>query len=377
MDHCPSKRKILLVIDNLSTGGAQRQMANLAVGLKRRNYLVEIFCYAAGDMLADPLIREGIPVHWYIKRSRYTFQTILNLRRLIHNGSFDIGISFLPTPNFYLIMARFFLRHTIPIIVSERSSDFPVWTTRMEKFVRLFYRYADHILVNSHHQRQNLENKYPRLKHRISTIYNGYDLQKFYPTLREPDNYPLRLLTIASVSRYKNGACLIEALKILRDQYGISPIVDWIGQRVQAGDRLVYLREMEQLILSYRLETQWNWLDQRTDIVDQLHKHDVLIHPSYVEGLPNVVCEALACGRPIIISNVLDHAILVKDKESGLLFNHEDPNDLAAKIFSFSQLTPGERKVMGENGRRFAESNLSIGRFIDDFERLIDHLMTR
>lgn len=366
--------KLLLVIDNLSTGGAQRQMVNLAIGLKKQNYTVELLCYAPGDLLAEPLKKEGIPVHWHLKRSRYAYDTILDMRRLLQKGEFDLGLSFLSTPNFYLIMACLSLRHPIPIIVSERFCDLPTGIPRNEKFVRMFYRYADHIVVNSHHQRQNFEVKYPSLKHRISTIYNGYDLQEFSPAPQEPDNHPLRLLTIASVSRYKNGACLIEALKILRDRFSLSPIVDWIGQRMLTGDRLVYLREMEQLIQSYHLEQQWNWLDQRTDIVNQLHQHDVLVHPSYGEGLPNAVCEALACARPVIISDALDHAALVKN--NGLLFDYQDPGDLAKKIYNLSQLTPSDRRKMGLYGRQFAETNLSLDRFVHDYERLFDKLLT-
>jgi glycosyltransferase involved in cell wall biosynthesis len=183
------------------------------------------------------------------------------------------------------------------------------------------------------------------------------------------------MLTIASVSPYKNGLCLVEALGILRQQYNLSPCVTWIGQRVMSGERLEYLMMMELRIAEYGLEQQWQWLDQRSDIVCQLHQHDVLVHPSYGEGLPNVVCEALACARPVIVSDTLDHPRLVQHNISGYLFNCRDPSDLAQKIVMFDNLSTEERTQMGQHGRAFAEERLSLDRFVDEYERLFQAVL--
>ena len=96
----------------------------------------------------------------------------------------------------------------------------------------------------------------------------------------------------------------------------------------------------------------------------------MLVHPSFGEGLPNVVCEALACARPVIVSDLLDHRYLVEHGKNGFLFDHEDPSDLAEKIHMFSKLSLDERKKMGLQGRKFAEENLSLDRFTDDYEHL-------
>jgi len=372
------KPKYLCVIDNLSTGGAQRQLVNLAVGMKKRGSAVEVFCYSPGDLLAQPLYEMGIPIYWQIKRSRFSLDIITALQRIIKKGQFDLIISFLSTPNFYTILSGKFLgKRKIPIVVSERFCDLPNKITVLDRLPRFLYPLADHIVFNSHHQRLNFENKYSWLKGHITTIYNGYDLQIFAPASSRSNDQSLKILTIASVSRYKNGLCLVEALNILRQQYDLMPVVTWIGQKVMVGDRLAYLREMEEKIHAYHLEAQWHWLDQRTDIVTQLQQHDVLVHPSYGEGLPNVVCEALACGRPVIVSNTLDHPRLVQDGHSGYLFNWKDPGDLAEKIKIFSDLPTEKRLKMGENGRKYAEQNLSLDRYVDEYEHLFLDILNR
>lgn len=367
--------KFLLMIDNLSTGGAQRQMVTLALGLARRGYQVEIFCYTPGDLLAQPLLEAQIPVHWHLKRSRFSTDVIFALQRLIQQKHYDLILSFLTTPNFYAVAAgRLLQARRIPVIVSERLGDLPTGVPLTERFSRQFYRFATHVVTNSHHQRNSLAQNYPWMRKKLTTIYNGYDLQKFTPQQNLVDNQPFRILTIASVSPYKNGMCLVEALRILK-QNQVTPCVDWMGQLVMMGSRLEYLNRMKQAIQEGGLESQWQWLGQRLDVVDQLHQHDVLVHPSIMEGLPNVVCEALACARPVIVSDTLDHVNLVQDGISGLRFDPAQPADLAEKILKMMRLTPAERLEMGKSGRKFAEEHLSQALLVDHYEQLFLSLL--
>lgn len=364
--------KLLFVIDNLSTGGAQRQMVNLAVGLKKRGYQIELFCYAAGDLLAQPLYDHEIPIHWQIKHSRYSPDVVFQLVNLIRKGRYDLLLAFQTTPNFYIIISALLSgKWKTPIIVSERTYAYPGWVSRKEILIRNLYRRSTFVVTNSHNQRFQLAKQHPFLTNRLRTIYNGYDLQFFHPPQNEPENNPPRILVIASVSYFKNGICLVRALKRLRDEYGLFVHVDWVGQREVTSHRLDALREMEREIQEYHLEDQWHWLGQRTDIVQQLHQHEVLVHPSYVEGLPNVVCEALACGRPVIVSNALDHPNLVQDGIGGFLFDWRSPEKLAEKIKAILEMPVEQRHEMGRNGRTFAEQHLGLDRYVSEFEELI------
>jgi GalNAc-alpha-(1->4)-GalNAc-alpha-(1->3)-diNAcBac-PP-undecaprenol alpha-1,4-N-acetyl-D-galactosaminyltransferase len=365
---------ILFVIDNLSTGGAQRQMVNLALGLHARGHQIEFFCYTPGDLLAHPLKQTGIPITWQFKKSRFSVDVIFSLKANIQSQKYDVILSYLSTPNFYTLIASHLVKHRPKIVISERWYDPVEGISKLEWSIRQFYRWTDHLVFNSRHQKQTFYKKYPWCRKKISTIYNGYDLKAFYPPASEPENENLKILVIASVSPWKNGLCLIRALNLLRAE-GIKPEVSWIGQRVREGNRLEYLQQMGEEIKTNVLESQWSWYDQRTDILAQMHSHDVLVHPSYGEGLPNVVCEAMACGRPVIVSNALDHSILVRDKDNGYLFDHNDPVDLSNKIKLFSKLSIADRHEMGLRGRAYAETNLSLERFVDDYEKLFYSLV--
>lgn len=370
--------RLLFVIDNLSTGGAQRQMVNLALGLRGRGHDISFFCYARGDLLAEPLRAAGIPIDTHLKRSRFSPSVIRALRGQIRASKPDVVVSFLTTPNFYAIAATRLLAAVKPLgacrpllVISERFYDPPEGVGWRQELIRQFYRLADCLTVNSHHQRINFCEKYPWLRDCTYTIYNGYDLAAFHPPEAEPCNDPLKLLSVASVSPYKNGLCLVRTLSILSTDYGLRPHVSWVGERVMSSDRLQYLRRMQQEIAERGLTSQWTWLDPRPDIVALMHRHDLLVHPSYGEGLPNVVCEALACGRPVIVSHTLDHPRLVEHGLSGYLYDWRDPASLAHFIARFHALTPVQRKSMGSHGRRFAEQNLSLSRLADEYEDLL------
>ena len=362
---------VLCVIDNLSTGGAQRQIINLAVGLKRRGHGVSVFCYAPGDLLAGRLAQESIPVRLHLKSSRFSTDVIQDLRRLIDAEKCQAVVSFLTTPNFYAVFSSRMSRTRPPVVVSERFCDLPGGAGLTERVTRQLYRLSRMIVVNSHHQRENFLRRYRWMAGRLVTVYNGYDLDAFVPAPREPANVEPRLLVIASVSRYKNGLCLVRALDLLRRRSGLRPRVSWVGQRVMFGDRLRYLEAMEDEIGQLGLTEQWEWLDQRTDIIDLLHRHDVLVHPSYGEGLPNVVCEAMACGRPVIVSDALDHPRLVEDGKSGFLFDWREPEDLARKLEVFYALSIEERHRLGRRGRALAEEKLSLERYVTDYENIL------
>jgi len=370
------RMKLLFVIDSLDTGGAQRQMVNLAIGLRQRNHLVEFFCYAPGDVLAHPLEEAEIIVHWHFKRSRFSPEVILALKELIDLINYDLVLAYLPTPNFYAIVAGRLLSYPpIPVVVSERRCDLPQGANLMERFARQFYRVANHVTTNSHQQRVNLVSQYPWMQKHLSTIYNGLDLNIFVPVAVEPDNDPLHLVTLSGIAPHKNGLCLIKALQILGQRDGLYPRIDWIGKLPTGGEGLDHLNEMNQAIQEYGLAQQWQWLNQRSDIVHQLHKHDVLVHPSYIEGLPNAVCEALACARPVVVSDIPEHAMLVQQGESGYLFDPNDPSDLADKIKMVALLSAADRKRMGQSGRKYAENNLSMDRFVDEYECLFSEVL--
>ena len=113
----------------------------------------------------------------------------------------------------------------------------------------------------------------------------------------------------------------------------------------------------------------------QANVAELLHRYPALIHPSLYEGLPNVVCEALACGLPVLASDVCDHALLVSEGERGFLFEPTFPESIAAAITKFSALSGEGRERLSRNARRYAEANLGVERMVSAYEDLFWQLL--
>jgi glycosyltransferase involved in cell wall biosynthesis len=118
----------------------------------------------------------------------------------------------------------------------------------------------------------------------------------------------------------------------------------------------------------------WHWLGERSDVNALLASHHALVHASFYEGLPNVVCEALAAGRPVLVSAVCDHPRLVEPGVRGFLFDPNRPADLLAAIESLHALPAPGWLAMGEAARRYAEVELGTLTMVARYEALIHTL---
>jgi glycosyltransferase involved in cell wall biosynthesis len=369
--------RFLFVIDSLGSGGAQRQMVSLATELARRGYRIELFVYAGSDFFAPSLRAAGITVHVHPKPWKLSSATVRTLARLMKTGRYDVVLSFLGTPNLYSILARMAVPRPPALVVSERSCVLPGVRGVRNRLIARLYPFVDRVTVNSHHLREHYEGKYRWARGRVVTIWNGIDLDSFSPRPFTP-RCPLRLLAIGNMAPNKNWHRLAEALALLRDRHGVVAHVSLVSACNALSKRnLRYYERLRGIVGARGLSSQWAWLGQRSDIVDLLAEHHALVHPSYREGLPNVVCEALACGRPVLVSGMLDHPRLVQDGETGFLVDAMNGQDQADAMLRLSRLSDEQLIDMGAAARRFAEVNLSIARMADAYERLFLSLAKR
>jgi GalNAc-alpha-(1->4)-GalNAc-alpha-(1->3)-diNAcBac-PP-undecaprenol alpha-1,4-N-acetyl-D-galactosaminyltransferase len=370
--------RLLFVIDYLGSGGAQRQMVNLALELLRRGHTIELFMYYREHNHFGGLLQEaGIPLHSCPKRGRFSLAPMLGLRRLVKERRYDTMLAFLPTPSLYAELAHIRIRG-MSLVVSERfmytSESLPLATWVLQQAHRL----ADHVTVNSHHQRERMERIFPWMRGRLTTIYNGVDLIRFAPQWNSNGHSGrLRLLVLSSVVPKKNAVGLVRALARYRALYGDTCTVRWAGQVTSDTVSQQEFAEANRLLVELGLREQWEWLGERKDIPELLGAHDALIHPSFYEGLPNAICEALACGRPVLASAVCDHPRLVQEDVTGFLFDPGKADDVAHAIHKCRLLSGEERVRMGRRARQYAESELSLDRCSRRYETLFSRLMER
>ncbi len=367
--------KLLFVIDSLGSGGAQRQMVTLAVGLAARGHTVAFFVYYPEFTHFKPALdAASIPVFHEQKQSRFAFNVPFALRRHIKSQNYDAVLAFLDTPNVYVELLRLSGIQT-PIIASERSADVAGQPLKRSIWLRRqLHRFADHVTVNSHHQRQRMEREFPWLQPKISTIVNGLDLTQFSPEALPTTNAETVLLSVSTVVRGKNPQRLAKALALLQQQQRPVPRIKWAGRIPDQAVDDSY-QQTNVILEAAGLTHMWDWLGRCEDIPQQMQAADAVIHPSLLEGFPNAICEALACGAPVLAADIGDHRWLLGDGKHGVVFDPTDVTAIAAAIQQFMTLSPAAIAQMQTAAREFACETLAVDTYVTHYETLLTRLI--
>ena len=365
--------KILCVIDSFGSGGAQRQMASLAIGLKKRGHEVELFNYfPRHDFFRGKIEESGIPIHDVTKAKGFSLRVLFKLGKLLNRGKYEVALSFLNTPNTYLELSRF-LHRPMRRVVSERSNHVGA---RAFPFQRVLHRFASRVVVNSWSHRDWLESRHPWLNEKLSVIYNGVDTDLFKgsPSVRVAQN-ELNLLAIGRVGPEKNPLNLIKALHLFHCKWGWVPSLTWVGREDQTREGRKYGKKVEQLLDSMPvIKDKVLFPGENKAVHTLLAQHDALIHPSFYEGMPNVICEALCSSRPVLASDVSDNGRLVEEGERGFLFNPHEPETIVSAMKRLTDLSPEKWEGVSANCRRYAEENLSVDKLVSQYESLFQKL---
>ena len=370
--------KILCVIDSLGSGGAQRQMVNLACGLKERGHDVEVFVYFPQySFFRSEIEAARIPVREISKGRGVSVRVMFYLAQLFRREKYDGVISFLSGPNLYAELARLLAWSDIPLVVGERSSSIGETSRSRSRLLRCMHCFASAVVANSESQSQWLR-KYSWLRSRIHTIYNGYDVSEFQMLRKARNERPFRYLIVGRIQKDKNGLRLIDALRLYWKKTGSSPFVSWAGRQETDVASMQCRREMDDRLMGCpELKKHWEWLGERKDLPELLLKCDALIHVSLYEGLPNAVCEAFIAGCPVIASGVCDHPVLIDEPERGFLCDPNSPESICEAIERFEAQSCDNRGQQGISARKFAQERLSIDKMVSAYEKLITDLQTK
>ena len=343
--------KIVCLIDCLASGGAQRQLCTLAVLLRKLGHHVGVVTYHPHDFFL-PLLREG-GVEYTCIGSCSLLHRVAKLRRILRRGDQDVVLAFLPGAVLYAELAAIPFRKW-GLVVSERSAD-PSTSGPRESWLRRFHRIADYVTTNSHTTRLMIERDVPSLKNRVVTIYNTVDLETFHPTsLPSRDSgRGFRIVVAARYSMNKNPLGFIQGVALARERApSLSIELDWYGNQTIEPDvfpAAMRLVERQGLHECVRLH------GESQSILSEYQNADAVAMPSSYEGLPNTICEAMAVGRPILLSNVCDAGNLVRHGENGFLFDASSPEDVARAILDLAVLGSSDRERLGLRSRQMAE----------------------
>ncbi|MBI4839350.1 MAG: glycosyltransferase family 4 protein [Nitrospirae bacterium] len=220
-------------------------------------------------------------------------------------------------------------------------SLFRRWTVFAAEW--LIYRAADRILLTSEGDRDFVSSRFKIPAGRISVSPNFIDTELFKPA--DSDVKKNRMLFIGRLTRQKNLFSLFDALK--------SSV--WTLDMVGDGELKTTLAEYAE-----RNNVKVNFLGRiaNSRLPEVINQYPLFILPSYYEGNPKVLLEAMSCGRAVIGTNVEGIREIIDNKVNGILCETN-----AGSIKSAIEEVMHDNDLRGRLGikaRLFAEENCSI-----------------
>ena len=174
---------------------------------------------------------------------------------------------------------------------------------------------------------------------------SGVDVRRFKP-IHTNLNQKITFLMIARLLVDKGVIEFIEAARLIRNEY--SNVEFWLLGGCDDNSRSSIDRKTVQ---SWELEGLIKYLGEVEDVRESISKSDVVVLPSYREGMPRVLLEALAMETPIIGSDVAGCRDIVKNGINGYFCKVKDSLDLSKQMKKMILLDDGERRMMGKKGR--------------------------
>lgn len=198
-------------------------------------------------------------------------------------------------------------------------------------------------------------------------VPHGVDLGRFVPTPPR-DGHTLRLLAVGRLVEKKGFDVLIDALT----QFDKASTLRIVGEGPER-DRLV--AQVARLGLSTRVTFVGPCT--HVELPAEYASADVVVVPSVVDasgdrdGLPNVVLEAMASGRPVVGTRVGAIAVALKDGDTGLLVASRSAAGLADALRTLAA-EPARRRAIGSRARAHVERHYDLARCTDRFSRLLE-----
>jgi len=355
--------RILCLIENLGSGGAERQLTGLAVMLKQQGFDVEVWYYVKNEFYL-PYLQENGVIGRYMPEAKSAKKRFFALRKHIKDYHPDTIISYSSSPSMIAcVLKRFGAKFRL--VVSERNTTQKL--TRSEKLRFFCYHWADVLVPNSHSQAKFIDDHFPELSSKMKVITNFVETEKFKPAEEViPSHEETHMVCVGRLMPQKNLLRFIEAVgKLVATGYKLH--VDWFGQDLKDA----YSAECHKAIQERHLEQRFVFHAPSSTIQEEYQKAEVFCLPSLYEGFPNVLCEAMSCGRPVLCSRVCDNPSIVQEGENGLLFDPLNIDDMVTTIESYLELSQVKKNEMGVKSREIAIGLFSENTFINNYLELL------
>lgn len=342
-------------------GGVENFVYELSKALVSRGHDVRIVCSDEGqkDEQQDVDVKA---LHYAFKVANTNITPTLPFA--LKRESYDVMHTHMPTPYTADVSAYVSKMKERPVVLTYHNDIVAYDALRVvsssynKLFLPFLLRNVDAVTVSTDTYKKKLEERFPETKGKTEVIPPGIDTERFRPA--EERRHERKKIFFLSVldefHRYKGLDCLLEAVKDLDIELVVAGSGKLLDEYIKkAGSNVTFLGRIseEEKLMMYQ-------------------SSDVFVLPSTSaeqEGFGIVALEALACGTPVIVSNIVGVAEDVRRHGCGIVVPPGDANALREAMMSFE---PGPKER--ENARNLS-LQYSWQRIAGLFEELYKRVM--
>lgn len=351
--------RILFFVGHLRTGGLERQLLHLASGLNRQRFDVMVWTTGAAGLVTEAMRERGVRVFdrpFDLSTSQAVDDVIQWLRELQVTLFFSFASFLWPDT----VVAK---TAGIPLCFTRRSNMRQARTNDDSLSLEERVRNADAdmtVVLCRAMETECLETE-AISRERLAIVYNGVPFPREIPPRRAG-------MTVGNVANYrpqKGQAELVRALAEVRKRAPADLLI--VGR---SGG------ELDPLIAEMELQESVRFVGEVAEPAAQYEEMNVYGHPSWVEGLPGAVLEAMAHGLAVVATPVGGVGEIVEDGVSGYLV---PVGDIAALGEALTELLedPAKSERMGLAGRERVRAMYTVERMVADYEALFESALAR
>lgn len=345
---------ILYLVGQLGPGGLERQLYCLLQALDRERYkpAVVVWRHSLQDVYVQQIRALGIPLYLFRGSSSRAKKLILFHRTVellqpgvIHSYSFHT--------NFPAFWAS---RNIGAVAVGHIQSDLR-WAKRENGPLLgcLNARWPRAQICNSFSCADKIKrSRSPFVPESVSVVLNGVDL-KYFRNLPMNNDTRVSILGVGSLVPVKRWERLLVAASKLKRR-GFDFLMKIAGDGPLRPSLVQKTKDLG-------IKECVKFVGYTNDIPKLLADANFLVHTSDDEGSPNVVIEAMACGRAVVATDAGDVPYLVENAKTGFVICRGDDKTLVKRIETLIR-NPDLCRLMGEAGRAKAERDFRPERLV-------------
>jgi len=363
-------KKLLHVTLDMNRGGLQRLVYDLVTdSLTRRMIEMHVCCLDRGGHYANELADLGVPTFIYKRRPvKIDFRLLARLFRLMRCQRYDVVHSHSGCVFYATAAAK--LTRTPTLVHTEHGRYLPdKYSEILED--RFCSRLLNHYVCVSNQLKRYMLETVKIKPGKLRLIINGVDTRRFHPYC--PDRRrDLRLRLLG----FDQDMFVVGTVSRLQPVKNIQFIINWAREflRFRRDICLVIVGDGSEMDRLKRLcddlpPRRVSFLGARDDIPDLLNAFDVFVLPSKTEGTSLTVLEAMACGLPVVASDVGGNRRIIRNGENGFLFrlnNLVEFSNVISMLFS----DKAARDSIGKDACDAVLKNNQLSSMINHYYRL-------